>query len=228
MNRIIEDKFVSNLIGFKSYISKGNISSELLNKIKNPFFLTIKSPTRLIFRSNIKSIKISLFSKLIYFERKFNKNKFIHLNCRKAKKRDVKQIINIANENTSNSRFIKDKLIPIYFKKKYRATWVYNFFKKKRGDFLIVAEKKNKILGFILIIKKKNNFIIDLIVSSKKNRKKKVASSLINYINNQLMNNKNKITAGTQVDNFIAIKMYKKLGFIKKKNKTFYYHIHSK
>lgn len=125
-----------------------------------------------------------------------------------------------------NSRFIKDKFISKSFKVKYRSEWVRNFFRKKRGDYLLVAEKKKKILGFILILKKKNIFTIDLVASGKKHRKKKVASSLINFVNNKIMKNKDKIVAGTQIDNLIAIKMYKKLGFVRKKNKTFCYHIH--
>ena len=42
------------------------------------------------------------------------------------------------------------------------------------------------------------------------------------------MKKKDKIVAGTQKDNLIAIKMYKKLGFRQKNNKTFCYHIHGR
>jgi len=42
------------------------------------------------------------------------------------------------------------------------------------------------------------------------------------------MKKKDKITAGTQINNLIAIKMYKKLRFIRKKRETFCYHVHGK
>ena len=226
MIKLTEDKFVTNLIGFKSYITNKKILTQKLSNIKKPFFLSIKSKKKLIFKKKIKNIKISLISKLIYFERDFKKNLLINIKCRKAKKSDIKKIINLAKENNLKSRFIKDKFIPRSFKIKYRSEWVRNFFRKKRGDYLLVAEKNNKILGFILILKKKKTFNIDLVAAGKKYRKKKVASSLINFINNKIMKNKDKIVAGTQIDNLIAIKMYKKLGFIRKKNKTFCYHIH--
>ena len=228
MIKLIEDKFVTNLIGFKSYIVNKKILAKKFNNIKKPFFLTIKSKKRLIFRPKLKNIKISLVSKLIYFERNLKKEQPINVKCRNAKKNEIKQIINIAKENNLNSRFIKDKFIPTSFKIKYRSEWVRNFFRKKRGDYLLIAERNNKILGFILIIKKKNLFIIDLIVSDKKYRKKKVATSLINYINNKIMKKKDKIAAGTQIDNLVAIKMYKRLGFIRKKSETFCYHIHGR
>ena len=157
MIKLTEDKFVTNLIGFKSYITNKKILTQKLSNIKKPFFLSIKSKKKLIFKKKIKNIKISLISKLIYFERDFKKNLLINIKCRKAKKSDIKKIINLAKENNLNSRFIKDNFIPRSFKIKYRSEWIRNFFRKKRGDYLLVAEKNNKILGFILILKKKKN-----------------------------------------------------------------------
>ena len=98
-----------------------------------------------------------MVSKLVYFERNFKNRQQIYLKCRHANKKDIKQIVNIAKENNSNSRFIIDNLISERFKKKYRSEWVKNFFKKKRGDYLIVVDMKKQILGFILILKKKIN-----------------------------------------------------------------------
>ena len=141
----------------------------------------------------------------------------MYIKCRYAKKQDIKQIVNIARENNLNSRFVMDKLIPGKFKKRYRSEWVKNFFRKQRGDYLIVADLDKRILGFVLILKKKNQLNIDLVASGKKFRKKGVATSLINYINNEIMKKTDKIIAGTQINNFSAIKMYKKLGFRKKK-----------
>lgn len=228
MVELLEDKFITKLIGFKSYIVYKNILTKTLNNIKKPFFLTIKSKKKIFFRSAFKNIKINLVSKLVYFERNFKNRQQIYLKCRHANKKDIKQIVNIAKENNSNSRFIIDNLISERFKKKYRSEWVKNFFKKKRGDYLVVVDLKKQILGFILILKKKNQLNIDLVASRKKYRKKGVATSLINYINNEIMKKKDKMIAGTQIDNFGAIKMYKKLGFIKKKKVTFCYHIHGR
>ena len=134
----------------------------------------------------------------------------------------------MAKENNLNSRFLIDKSVSKKFKEKYRSEWVKNFFRKKRGDYLLVVEQNEKILGFMLILKKKNYLTIDLIATSKKYRKRGVATSLINYTNNNIMGKKDKIIAGTQINNLVAIKMYKKLGFIKKKVETFCYHLHGR
>lgn len=225
---MIKDKFVENLIGFKSYIAHQKILSDQLNKIKKPFFLTIKSKKKIFFSFDIKGVKMKFISKLIFFERNFKKNYFIDLKCRNAKKNDIKQIINVAKENNLNSRFLIDKSISKKFKKNYRSEWIRNFFRKKRGDYLLVVDQNKKILGFMLILKKKNYLTIDLIATRKKYRKMGVATSLINYTNNKIMGKKDKIIAGTQMNNLVAVKMYKKLGFIKKKGETFCYHIHGR
>jgi len=172
MTKLIEDKFVSNLIGLKSYIVNKNILTKDLENIKKPFFLTIKSRKKLFFKTKLKNIKINFISKLIYFKKNLKKKQLLDVKCRNANKHDIKQIINIAKEKNLNSRFIMDKLIPEKFKKEYRSVWIKNFFKKQRGDYLIVAEKNKEILGFVLILIKKNQLTIDLIVSSKKHRKK--------------------------------------------------------
>jgi len=228
MIKFQEDKFITKLIGFKSYIVHKKILSKSLKNMKKPFFLTIKSKKKIFFKSKIKGVKIDLPSKLIHFERGFQKKVFVDLSCRDAKKKDINKIINIAKENNLNSRFMVDKSISNKFKKKYRSQWVKNFFNKKRGDYLFVSYQNNEILGFILIIKKKKILSIDLIATSKKYRKKGVATSLINYTNNKLMKKSNSIIAGTQFNNSAAIEMYQKLGFIRKKEMTFCYHIHGR
>ena len=77
------------------------------------------------------------------------------------------------------------------------------------------------------MLKKSFGLQIDLIVSSKKYQNKKVGTSLINYVNNNFLRKNIIIKAGTQLDNVNANRIYKKLGFIKKKDTSYVYHIHS-
>tara|TARA_B110000971_G_scaffold221989_1_gene272298 strand:- start:11078 stop:11773 length:696 start_codon:yes stop_codon:yes gene_type:complete len=230
---MFQDKFVSFLIGYQSYITNNALSLNYIKKLKKPFFITLKNnSTKKITKKIIDSIelanlKIKLASKIVFFERKYKENKKVYLDCREAKKSDIPQLKKICFENTSNSRFFNDLSLPLKFRKTYRVEWILNFFKKKRGNILIVAYKNKKVLGFILMLKKSFGLQIDLIVSSKNYQNKKVGTSLINYVNNNFLKKNDIIKAGTQLDNINANIVYKKLGFAKKKNTSYVYHIHS-
>jgi len=228
MNKLIKDKFVSHLVGYKCYVLSKSLNLDLIKNLKKPFFITFKANTKKNLTTAYKYLDVSLTSKMVMYERKYLRNLKTYLDCREANKKDISQLKKICLENTSNSRFFNDLKLPLKFRKFFRAEWLLNYFKKKRGDILIVACDKNKVLGFILMLKKSFGLQIDLIVSSKKYQNKKVGTSLINYVNNNYLKKNDVIRAGTQMDNIKANKIYKKIGFIKIKTTTYIYHIHSK
>lgn len=222
-----KDKFVESLLGINSYLITINKKSEKkfdkIRRIASPSFITLKS--KFIISKLLKQkIKANFICKQITFKKRYKKNTNDIKNCRLVRKFDLKPLRKISLENSSNSHFVQDKRLPYNFRKKFRLNWLNNFFKKKRGDLLVVYEKKN-ICGFIMLIIKKNTFVIDLIVTSKTKRKLGVARSLINFVNNNyLKKKKSSIVAGTQSNNSSAIKFYNKMGF-KKVREEYVYHI---
>ena len=233
MSKIFKDEFVSHLIGYQSYIINNALSLNNINKLKKPFFITLKTNSKKKITKKTKetiklaNLKINLASEMVIFERKYKKIEKVYLDCREAKNNDIPQLKKICLENTSNSRFFNDLSLPFKFRKIYRAEWILNFFKKKRGDILIIAHKNKKIIGFVLMLKKSFGLQIDLIVSSKNYQNKKVGTSLVNYVNNNYLKINDVIKAGTQLDNINANMIYKKLGFAKRKNLSYVYHVHS-
>ena len=229
MDKIIKDKFITKHLGTKSFICK-NVEKEKdlleIDRLKKPFFLTIKNKNKLN-KVYQKKLNATLICKLINFEKISQVKEKSILSCRKIKKKDVPQIKKIALEKTSNSRFFNDIKLPLYFRKNIRKNWVMNFFSKKRGDEMIVAlNKRKKILGFLLLKIKKKKLIIDIIATRKKSQNLGVATSLINYINNKFMYKKNvTLIAGTQSDNTSAKNFYIKNGFIEM-NMIYVYHNH--
>lgn len=150
MTKFLKDSFTTNLLGYQAYILDGYKKSYLIrfyNKLKKPFFLTIKSRTKISKRVQ-KKFRVSFCSKLIKFKRKFELEQLSNYKCRLACRKDLTQIKKICLENSSNSRFSKDKLLPKKFRKNYRYFWLKNFFKKKRGDYLIVCNYKKKDIRF--------------------------------------------------------------------------------
>jgi len=232
MIKILKDNFISSLLGHQCYTINKFTNYDLLkkkiNNLKKPFFLTVKQEKK-IKKLEEKKIGISFISKIIIFKKKF---KYIENNsssnkCRMFKLKDKVQLRTISLENTSNSRFVIDNKFPIKFRNYFRYFWLRNFFKKKRGDFLIVCLYKKKIAGFLLLIKRNSNYQIDLIVVKKNKQNKGVGHSLIAYVNDNFMNKKNAdLIAGTQENNLSAINFYKKNGF-KKVKAQYNHHIHA-
>ncbi len=220
---MIKDLFLTKLLGYNCYTGN-KLSLNEIKKIERPFFLTIKSRNKLKLKKN-RNMRVSLISKQINFKKKVLNEENNLLNCRKAFYSDKKNLLKIAQNSPSVSRFLIDKTLSKKFKKNYKKEWILNYFKKKRGDNLLLASLNKTICGFILLIKKKNEVIIDQIVVDKKYVKKKVGTSLINYLSKLYFNNgKLTIKAGTSIDNHIAKKFYLKNGF--KKFETFFvYHL---
>lgn len=227
MQILKKDKFISNIIGHNSFITTQIPKDEKIRGIKKPFFITIKTKKKISLKKD-KEYSIILNSRLVNFVRKFKKNLKVNTHCRLAKPQDKLQLLKIVNEKNYNSRFLRDKLLSNKFKNKFKKFWILNYFKNKRGDFLAVSIENKKILGFILLIKDRSFLRIDLIQTGKKFQKRKVASSLINYANNLYLRKDQKIIAGTQQNNNIALKMYKKLGFKRYGKPIYVYHLHNK
>ena len=134
---MIKDLFLTKLFGYNCYTSN-KLNSNEIKKIQRPFFLTIKSRNKLNIKKN-QNMRISLISKQINFKKKVLKEEDNLINCRKANHADKKNIIKIAQNSPSVSRFLIDKTISKKFKKNYKKEWISNYFRKKRGDNLLLA-----------------------------------------------------------------------------------------
>ena len=220
-----KDKFLTATLKRNCYFVQNPKKYDIVEKIKKPFFLTIKHRKK-IKKSILQKIKINFASQLILFKKNYKFAKNQNCDCRLATKRDIPQLKKIAIEKSSNSRFAKDPKLPKIFRKSIRWLWLKNFFNGCRGSYLIVSIINKKIVGFLLILRKKTFWQIDLIVVKKNCQKKSVGSSLINYFNNNFMKSfSKKIICGTQADNYKAINFYKKNNFVPY-NKVYIYHLH--
>ena len=229
--KIFFDKFVSKHLGITSHLiildSKAS-NLKLKNKIESlkkntPILITIKSNYKLT-KNMSKKLNAKYVCDQITFQREHKKNIYEDNFCRQAIKKDKKKLQKISLENSSMSHYVQNTDLPIEFRKKFRFHWLNNYFKNQRGDYLIVSKK---LEGYILLLQKKNTFIIDLIAVSKKSRKKGIAKSLINYVNDNFLQKNMKLIAGTNSNNFGAINFYKKMEF-KLKKKIRIYHIYTK
>jgi len=222
------DKWLSSQLGYSAY----NIDN---TSLKNFNFLRYKSKNILIsIKSNkklknlfLKKNQIKLIEKNITFLKSPRKKKVeinYFKNIRLANIFDKKAILDIAGNSFIKSRFYKDKNIKKRLARKIKRNWVLNFFRKKRGEHLIVSEVNKKVVGFLLILKNQKDYIIDLIAVKKIYQNLGLGTKMIEFLeNNILKQNKVKIYVSTQSDNKDSIKLYIKNRF-KVKYKKYVYH----
>ena len=222
------DKWLSSQLGYSAY----NIDN---TSLKNFNFLRYKSKNILIsIKSNkkfknlfLKKNQIKLIEKNITFLKTPRKKKVeinYFKNIRLANIFDKKKILDIAGNSFIKSRFYKDKNIKKRLAKKIKRNWVLNFFKKKRGEHLIVSEVNKKVVGFLLILKNQKDYIIDLIAVKKIYQNLGLGTKMIEFLENKILKqNKVKIYVSTQSDNKDSIKLYIKNKF-KVKYKKYVYH----
>ena len=93
MSKIYKDIFISHLIGYQSYIINNTLNLDQIKKLKKPFFVTLKTQStkkltqKIIDSIKFANLKIKLVSKMAIFERKYEENKKVFLDCRVAKKK---------------------------------------------------------------------------------------------------------------------------------------------
>ena len=221
------DKWLSSQLGYSAY-NIDNIS------LKNFNFLRYKSKNILIsIKSNkkfknlfLKKNQIKLIEKNITFLKSPRKKKIeinYFKNIRLANIFDKKAILDIAGNSFIKSRFYKDKNIKKRLAKKIKRNWVLNFFRKKRGEHLIVSEVNKKVVGFLLILKNQKDYIIDLIAVKKIYQNLGLGTKMIEFLENKILKqNKVKIYVSTQSDNKDSIKLYIKNKFKVKYKKYVY------
>lgn len=222
------DKWLSRQLKYKAY-NINNINYKNFNFLKYKFkniLISIKSDKK-IKSSFLKKNKINLIETNLTFFKNSKKKKIetnYFNNIRFANIFDKKPILDIAINSFTKSRFFKDKNINQKLARKIKYNWVLNFFKKKRGEHLIVSEFNKKVIGFLLVLKNKKNYIIDLIAVKKNYQNLGYGTKMIEFLENKvLLENKVKIYVSTQSSNEDSIKLYIKNKF-KLKYKKYIYH----
>ena len=222
-----KDNFLSSVLGYDVYNLK-NTNFKTQPKKKNGLKKTLYCASVDIadFKSfdyfinnNFKLVSINLVFEL---DKKNINNKKNNSVFRLAKDEDQKGVLRLS-KSFSHNRFHSDQMISNKKADKIKLEWTKNFFLKKRGDYMIVAEKNNNIFGYMILLKKNKNLIIDLIAIDKKYRNKGYGSKLIYSILNFKQIKFHKIIVGTQLNNISSLNLYNKLQFKIKKS---YYNLH--
>lgn len=222
------DTWLSEQLGYLAY----NLNYKSLKKINFSKFkfkkilITIKSTVK-IKDFFLKKNKIRLITRncVLFKNANIKKFKIYKKNeVRFANNTDKKPALEICKKSLFSSRFYQDKKIGKKLAEKIMQQWLLNFFKKKRGDYLIVSKINNKVTGYLLILKVNNAYVIDLIAVVKKYRNRGIATKMLLFFENFISSkNKKKIFLTTQENNKEGLQFYFKNAF-KVKHKHYIYH----
>jgi len=220
-----KDIFLSKVIKKNCYNLKNLKSISFLKSFRKNGFFSLKLKNKNNKKIIIVENKLFKFidTELTFFG-KIKKNISIE-GCRIAKIIDKNKVIKIAKKELNINRFTIDRSFKSTINKKIKKEWTMNYFKKKRGDLMVLKFDKAHLVGFLLVIKAKNTMVIDLIAVSNKFKGKNYALQMILFAQNKLFNNTCNVQAGTIQKNKNAIRFYKKIGLkLLQKKKIFHHH----
>ncbi|OEU70983.1 MAG: hypothetical protein BA863_18800 [Desulfovibrio sp. S3730MH75] len=135
------------------------------------------------------------------------------LTLRHAKPEDKQEVCEIAGSDFVFSRFHLDPKISTQSADFIKKEWIANFFSKKRGDDMLIAEKDGKVAGFlsILFTTSDKKAVIDLVCVSKEFQKQGIGQQLLGFFENEYAGCT--LNVGTQIANIASIRCYTAAGF---------------
>jgi ribosomal protein S18 acetylase RimI-like enzyme len=132
---------------------------------------------------------------------------------RMARADDAARVETIARAAFRYSRFHLDPRIPHALADEVKAQWAANFFRGKRGDHMVVAERGGAVAGFLQLLAGADGALtIDLIGVAEAHRGHGLASGMIAFAAREC-GRPERIRVGTQAANVGSLRLYERLGF---------------
>lgn len=138
---------------------------------------------------------------------------FTH-NVRFAREYDELSVCALAYEAFEYNRFHRDPAIPNAIASQIKEAWVTNFFRGKRGDWMVVVEGAEGVCGFLQLLKSDDNTVtIDLIAVAPHRRREGLALAMINFALHHCLDTPTTMRVGTQPANTASLRLYQSMGF---------------
>ena len=226
MSLLLSDPWLSRRLKKKAFfLNEKHISTFFRREkiTKNQFIYTkIKNKN---FSKTLKKNSFRFITTNIQCKKKFIFKAKYDQNCSFAKKKDLKNLKDISKKSYKLSRFHLDKKIAKKKCDRIFSSWIENYFKNKRGDYLLVYRKMKKVVGFLLLKKEGKKFLrIDLIAVNNQYKRLNIGKKLIDYA--MFLYNKYYyyLIVGYQSHNLDAKNFYKKIGFKIEAKKDIYHY----
>jgi RimJ/RimL family protein N-acetyltransferase len=125
---------------------------------------------------------------------------------------DAAEVEQVAATSFVCTRFHLDPLISDNMANNIKRHWAGNYFKDRRGNWMVVLTCRGNIVGFLQLLSKNGTIIIDLIAVDKTHQGRGLAAGMIEFAAKQC-GEWSRMQAGTQLSNIPSTRAYEKLGF---------------
>ncbi|HEB73323.1 MAG TPA: GNAT family N-acetyltransferase [Nitrospirae bacterium] len=139
---------------------------------------------------------------------------------------DEDGVVAVARRGFIYPRFHMDPFFSRETAERVKAEWARNFFKRLRGDAMVVARCDGDIAGFAQLIDDPDgkSIAIDLISVAEKFRRRGIARTMIRFIETRYAK-RDRLLVGTQLINILSTRLYESIGF-RLCASTYVYHLH--
>ncbi len=135
------------------------------------------------------------------------------VDVRLAEESDEDEIAELAERSFEYSRFHADEQIPDDVADQIKVQWTRSYFRGERGDAMIVALDRGRIIGFLLaLMSAEGAMIVDLVAVDEEVRGRGVSGAMTWFAQAQFPQAVC-LRVGTQLANVPAIRCYERLGF---------------
>jgi ribosomal protein S18 acetylase RimI-like enzyme len=144
---------------------------------------------------------------------------------RPARMDDEAEVVTLAGESFTRSRFHLDPAIDDEYAHAIKAAWAASWFRGERGDRMAVAIEDGHVVGFLLaLLADDNALVIDLVATHDAHRGCGIAADLTRFVE-RMTPPAPVMRVGTQLANRAAVRAYQKLGFVQESS-SFVLHWH--
>ena len=146
------------------------------------------------------------------------------LDIRLARPQDRDQVGEVAASAFRYSRFHADPRIEPGLADRLKRRWSENFFSGARGDLMVVAAARDRVVGYNLLLRRGEDLVIDLIAVDRAWRGRGVGRDLIAFAQDQAPGAA-RLVMGTQLANRPSLALCQGLG-MKLVEAAYVYHLH--
>lgn len=212
-----EDRFIGAILAKRAWRVDGEVRSDRFRNGPEGFAYAKVGCTDIAGIKALEKVGFKLIDTNVQFDRTSDvawpKVKLpVGYGVRFATPGDAEAVEQVATTSFVFTRFHLDPLVSNATAGKIKGQWAANYFKGKRGDWMVVVTHHGNVVGFSQLLAKGETVVIDLIAVDSVHQGNGLATAIIEFAGREC-GAWRRLLVGTQVSNIPSMRTYEKLGF---------------